>query len=135
MPTLGAIPLLGAWLLVRVPRRRPLVAVMTLAVVAALSGLGGWASHDMYSSRSGRNSSWCPDLGVMISGPGGVTPGPPGRAVRIGPPGAQCPPGIMTASLSAASRRASTWPERGRDRQSKPASGALRGACSLAPIA
>ena len=40
MPVLGAISLLGAWLLVRVPRRPPLIAVITLAVVAALFGLG-----------------------------------------------------------------------------------------------
>jgi hypothetical protein len=48
VPALGAISLLGAWLLVRVPRRQPLVAITTFAVVAALFGLGGWAFHDMY---------------------------------------------------------------------------------------
>jgi hypothetical protein len=36
LPALGAISLLGAWLLVRVPRRQPLAASTTLAVVAAL---------------------------------------------------------------------------------------------------
>ena len=50
MPALGAISLLGAWLLVRVPRRQPLAAITTLVVVAALFGLGGWAFHDMYQS-------------------------------------------------------------------------------------
>ena len=49
---LGAISLLGAWLLARVPRKLPLVAIATLAVVAALFGLGGWAFHDI-RSRSG----------------------------------------------------------------------------------
>ncbi|HEX3922772.1 MAG TPA: hypothetical protein VHY31_10845 [Streptosporangiaceae bacterium] len=48
VPALGAISLLGAWLLVRVPRRQPLAAIATLTVVAALFGLGGWAFHDMY---------------------------------------------------------------------------------------
>ena len=43
VPALGAISLPGAWLLVRVPRSRPLAAITTLAVVAALFGLGGWA--------------------------------------------------------------------------------------------
>ena len=43
VPPLGAISLLGAWLLVRVPRRQPFAAVTTLVVVAALFGLGG---HD-----------------------------------------------------------------------------------------
>ena len=60
VPALGAISLLGAWPLVRVPRRQPLVAITTLAVVAALPGLGGWAFHDMYQSCSGHSSSWCP---------------------------------------------------------------------------
>jgi len=48
VPALGAISLLGAWLLVRVLRRQPLVAITTLAMVAALFGLGGWAIHDLY---------------------------------------------------------------------------------------
>lgn len=48
VPALGAISLLGAWLLVRVPRRQPLVAITTCAVIGGLFGLGGWAFHDMY---------------------------------------------------------------------------------------
>src|SRR5207342_2378071 len=48
VPALGAISLLGAWPLVRALRRQPLVAVTTLAVVAALFGVGSWAFHDMY---------------------------------------------------------------------------------------
>jgi hypothetical protein len=48
VPALGAISLLGAWLLVRVPRTQPLVAITTFAVVAALFGLGAWAFQDMY---------------------------------------------------------------------------------------
>jgi len=44
VPALGAISLLGAWLLVRVPRRQPVVAVAALAVAAALSGLGAGPS-------------------------------------------------------------------------------------------
>jgi hypothetical protein len=66
VPALGAISLLGAWL-VRVPRRQPLVAITTLAVVAALFGLGGWAFHDMYQFRSGRSSWWCPDMAARSS--------------------------------------------------------------------
>jgi hypothetical protein len=49
VPALGAISLLGAWLLVRVPRRQPFIAITVPAVVAALFGLGGWAFHDMYT--------------------------------------------------------------------------------------
>jgi hypothetical protein len=65
VPALGAISLLGAWLLVRVPRTQPLTAVTTLAVVAALFGLGGWAFHDMYQFPFG------PQL-VVVPGPGGT---------------------------------------------------------------
>ena len=73
VPALGAISLLGAWLLVRVPRRQPLVAVTTLAVVAALFWLGGWAFQDMYRHPFGSQ---------LV-----VVPGGPGRAVQAGPSG------------------------------------------------
>jgi hypothetical protein len=71
VPALSAISLLGAWL-VRVPRRQPAAAVMTLAVVAALFGLGGWAFHDMYQFPFGSQL-------VVVPGPGGTVelePGP-----------------------------------------------------------
>jgi hypothetical protein len=90
VPALGAISLLGAWLLVRVPRSRPLTAITTLAVVAALSGLGGWAFHDMYQfpfgsqlvvvRGPGGTVELEPGPGAMIGGPGRVAPGGPGRA-------------------------------------------------------
>ena len=97
VPALGAISLLGAWLLVRVPRRQPLVAITTLAVVGTLSGLGGWAFHDMYQHPfgpqlivvpgPGGTVELKPGPGARIGGPGRVAPGGPGRAVRIGPAG------------------------------------------------
>jgi hypothetical protein len=65
VPALGAISLLGAWLLVRVPRRQPLVAITTLAVVAALFGLGGWVFHNMYQHPFGSQF-------VVVPGPGGT---------------------------------------------------------------
>ena len=105
VPALGAISLLGAWLLVRVPRRQPLVAITTLAVVAALFGLGSWAFHDMYQHPFGPQIAVVPGPGgtvelepgpgAGIGGPGGVAPGGPGRAVRIGPSGG---PGAGPAS-------------------------------------
>jgi hypothetical protein len=108
VPALGAISLLGAWLLVRVPRRQPLVAITTLTVVAALFGLGGWAFHDMYQFPFGRQLQVVhgpggtvqlkPGPGVRIGGPGGVKPGrreAPGRAVHIRPSGG---PGVRPAS-------------------------------------
>jgi hypothetical protein len=47
VPAIGAIALLGAWLLVRIPRRSSLAAVTSVAVVAALFGLGVWSYGDM----------------------------------------------------------------------------------------
>ena len=47
VPATGAIALLGAWLLVRVPRRSSLAAATSVAVVAAMFGLGVWSFGDM----------------------------------------------------------------------------------------
>jgi hypothetical protein len=97
VPALGAISLLGAWLLVRVPRTKPLVAITTLAVVAALFGLGSWAFHDMYQFPFGPQITVVPGPGgtvelrpgpgVMIGGSGGMAPAGPGRAVHHEAPG------------------------------------------------
>ena len=64
-PALGAVSLLGAWLLVRVPRSQPLAAITTLAVVAALFGLCGWAFRDMCQFPFGSQL-------VVVPGPGGT---------------------------------------------------------------
>ena len=85
VPALGAISLLGAWLLVRVPRRQPFVAITTLAVAAALFGLGGWAFHDMYQFPFG------PRLSV-VPGPGGTVQVSPGPGTEIGGRTAYRPP-------------------------------------------
>jgi hypothetical protein len=97
VPALGAISLLGAWLLVRVPRRQPLAAVTTFAVVAALFGLGGWAFQDMYRHPFGSQLVVVhgprgtvrlqPGPGVTVGGRGRVAPGGSGRAVQAGPSG------------------------------------------------
>jgi hypothetical protein len=86
VPALGAISLLGARLLVRVPRRQPVAAVTTLAVVAALSGLGGWAFHDMYQHPFGSQL-------VVVPGPGGTVELEPGPGVMIGGSGRVAPGG------------------------------------------
>ena len=75
VPATGAIALLGAWLLVRVPRRASLAAVTSAAVVAAMFGLGVWSYNDM------RNFS----LAVhFVHGPG-PHPVKAGPAVQAGP--------------------------------------------------
>ena len=84
VPALGAISLLGAWLLVRLPRRLPLAAITTFAVVTALFGLGGWAFHDMYQFPFGRQL-------LVVHGPGGTVELKPGPGTGIGGPAA--PPG------------------------------------------
>jgi hypothetical protein len=48
LPALGPIALLGAWLLVRLPRKQPLVAMSVLVSVGTLFWLGAGAFHDMY---------------------------------------------------------------------------------------
>ncbi|MGD0378181.1 MAG: hypothetical protein ABSB01_26870 [Streptosporangiaceae bacterium] len=95
VPALGPISLLGAWLLVRVPRRQPLTAITTLGVAGVLFGLGSWAFHNMYQFPFGRQLQVVhgpggtvelkPGPGVRIGGPVGVAPGGPRRAVHIRP--------------------------------------------------
>jgi hypothetical protein len=84
VPPLGAISLLGAWLLVRVPRRQPAVVVTTLVVVAALFGLGSWAFHDMYQFPFGSQL-------VVVPGPGGTVELEPGPGAMTGGPGPAAP--------------------------------------------
>ncbi|MGI8448747.1 MAG: hypothetical protein ACR2MP_16520, partial [Streptosporangiaceae bacterium] len=52
-PAIGAIALLGAWLLVRVPPRASLAAVATAAVVVLMAGLGLWAFSAMRNAPFG----------------------------------------------------------------------------------
>jgi hypothetical protein len=48
VPALGAISLLGAWLVTRIPGRAWLAGLTSAAVVAALFGLGVWSFHSMW---------------------------------------------------------------------------------------
>jgi hypothetical protein len=51
LPALGAISLLGAWLVTRIPGRRTWpTALTTTAVITTLFGLGVWAFHAMYAA-------------------------------------------------------------------------------------
>ena len=84
VPALGAISLLGAWLLVRVPRGQPLAALTTLVVAGVLFGLGGWAFHDMYQFPFG------PQL-IVVPGPGGTVELKPGPGAMIGGPASVAP--------------------------------------------
>jgi hypothetical protein len=47
LPAIGAIALLGAWLVTRIPGRAWLAGVMSAVVVAAMFGLGVWSFHAM----------------------------------------------------------------------------------------
>jgi hypothetical protein len=53
VPALGAITLLGAWLVTRIPGRAWLAGLTSAAVVAALFVLGTWSFHAMIASRLG----------------------------------------------------------------------------------
>jgi hypothetical protein len=50
LPAIGAISLLGAWLVTRIPGRAWLAGLTSTAVITALFGLGLWAFHDMYAA-------------------------------------------------------------------------------------
>jgi hypothetical protein len=50
LPALGAISLLGAWLVTRIPGRPRLAGLTVTAVITALFGLGIWAFHAMYAA-------------------------------------------------------------------------------------
>ena len=50
LPAIGAISLLGAWLVTRIPGRVWPAALTSTAVIAALLGLGVWAFHAMYAA-------------------------------------------------------------------------------------
>jgi hypothetical protein len=47
VPAIGAIALLGAWLVTRIPGRAWLAVVTSIAVVTAMFGLGVWSFHAM----------------------------------------------------------------------------------------
>jgi hypothetical protein len=50
MPAIGAIALLGAWLVTRIPGRAWPAGLTSIAVIAALFGLGVWSFHAMYAA-------------------------------------------------------------------------------------
>ena len=51
VPAIGAISLLGAWLVTRVPGRAWLAGATSAGVVTVLFGLGAWSFHAMVASR------------------------------------------------------------------------------------
>jgi hypothetical protein len=53
VPALGAISLLGAWLVTRIPGRASLAALTAVAVVMVMFGLGAWSFHAMIASQLG----------------------------------------------------------------------------------
>ena len=59
LPAIGAISLLGAWLVARLPLRASLAPVTTAAVVTAAFGLGIWSFTSMRT---------CPFTGICVQG-------------------------------------------------------------------
>ena len=57
VPAMGAIALLGAWLVTRIPRAR-WAALTSAAVVVGMFGLGVWSFHAMYAA-----------FGIRVAGP------------------------------------------------------------------
>jgi hypothetical protein len=50
VPALGAIALLGAWLVTRIPGRAWLAGLTSTIVITALFVLGVWGFYDMYAA-------------------------------------------------------------------------------------
>jgi hypothetical protein len=50
VPAIGAIALLGAWLVTRIPGRAWRAGLTSTAVITAMFGLGVWAFHAMYAA-------------------------------------------------------------------------------------
>ncbi len=82
VPALGAISLLGAWLVTRIPGRAWLAGLTSAAVIAVLFGLGAWSFHAMTATR----------IGVIVKG----FPGQ--QLAATGPAGARCPAGPRPVS-------------------------------------
>jgi hypothetical protein len=88
VPALGAIALLGAWLLVRVTLTKPLAAIATIAICATLFWLGAHAFNDMYQSpwvifhlrqadcHGTISAPWAGPSRCWFGPPPGGTPGP-----------------------------------------------------------
>jgi hypothetical protein len=50
VPALGAMALLGAWLVTRIPGRARWAGLTSAAVIAAMFGLGVWSFYAMYAA-------------------------------------------------------------------------------------
>jgi hypothetical protein len=50
VPAIGAIALLGAWLVTRVPGRASRAGLTSAAVITAMFGLGVWSLYAMYAA-------------------------------------------------------------------------------------
>ena len=87
VPAVGAIALLGSWLVTRLPRRAALAALTSAVVAVAMFGLGAWSFASMHEFQ----------LGGIRQGPPGVVPktaqgrqpgaGPQTRGPGTGPAG------------------------------------------------
>ncbi len=78
VPAIGAISLLGSWLVTRLPRRAWLAAVTSAAAAVAMFGLGAWSFAVIHQF----------SLGGISHGP----PGPPGVVRQVAP---GTPPGVL----------------------------------------
>ena len=87
VPAIGAISLLGSWLVTRLPRRAWLATATSAAVAVVMFGLGAWSFAVIHQF----------SLGGIRNGPPGVVrqvaPGAPPGVVRQVAPGT--PPGVV----------------------------------------
>jgi hypothetical protein len=80
VPALGAISLLGAWLVTRIPGRAWLAGLTSAIVIGAMFGLGAWSFHTMTATGIGVPVKGCPGQQP------GANPGSAGIRCLVGPP-------------------------------------------------
>lgn len=66
VPTIGAISLLGAWLVTRIHGRAWLASLASAAVVTAMFGLGVWSFHAMLAPEQPANGQGPPPAAVLL---------------------------------------------------------------------
>jgi hypothetical protein len=89
VPAIGAISLLGAWLVTRIPGDTWLAGLTSAAVVAALFGLGAWSFHDMAAFGPGVHGPVCAKQQSGANQQSGAKPGSSGI---------RCPAGVRTTT-------------------------------------
>jgi hypothetical protein len=87
VPAIGAISLLGAWLVTRIPGRAWLAGVTSAAVITAMFVLGAWSFHVMLAAQQAGRGGFLGSLKVtgrpILGAAGGLGVSHPRRGARM----------------------------------------------------